>query len=117
MSLNTPGSNYKDVVMQNAAVATGAGTALECKTVSNGASLAATLQIKGITTATVTFQATIDGTNWVSVLFENLTSGTTGTSATADGLYRATVLGFNQVRANITSNTTGTITITGVATA
>ena len=103
--------------MQNAAVATGAGTAIVCTQADLGAYLSVTLQIQGITTATVTFQATIDGTNWVAVLFTNLNDDTTSTSATADGLYRATVLGFNQVRANLTAWTTGTITITGVATA
>ena len=117
--MNVPGSQYQHVVMQSAVAAptTAAGTAIVCTQADLGAYLSVTLQIVGITTATVTFQATIDGTNWVAILFENLNSGTTGTSATADGLYRATVLGLKYVRANITSWTTGTITITGVLTA
>jgi len=109
-----PGSAYKSVVMQNAAVATGAGTAIEVTDVDGGAFLSLTLQVVGITTATVTFQGTIDGTNWTSIEFSSLADSTAlATTATADGIYRATVLGLWKVRANITSWTTGTITITG----
>ena len=115
--MNVPGSQYQYVVMQSAAVATGNGTAITCFQADLGAYLSVTLQIQGITSATITFEATIDGTNWVAVLFENLNSGNTGTSATADGLYRGTVLGFYQVRARISAWATGTITVTGVATA
>lgn len=112
--MNVPGGEYHRVTMQDAAVATGAGTALDVSLVPGGAFTVAAFQIVGITTATITFQATIDGTNWVAVQAENLANGTSATTATADGIYRLTTLGLAQVRANITSWTTGTIYVYGV---
>lgn len=115
--MNVPGGQYKKVAMQSAATATGAGTSINTVDASSGALTVLTAQIVGITTATVTWQGTIDGTNWVAIQFTNLNDGTAATTATADGLYRATVLGLMQVRANITAYTSGTITVTGVAVA
>lgn len=112
-----PGGEYKRVIMQSAAVATGNGTAVECTEISGGAYTVLTIQITGITTATFTFEATIDGTNWVAIQFTNLNSESAATTATADGIYRATVLGLVQVRARISSWTSGTITATGVLSA
>ena len=115
--MNVPGSAYQYVIMQNAAVATGAGTPIPITDVDIGAYLSLTVQIAGITSATVTFQGSIDGTNWVAIQFENMNTGDSSTTATVDGLYRGTVLGLMQARANITVYATGTITITGIATA
>jgi hypothetical protein len=80
----------------------------------NGAWDSIAVQITGITTATVTFQATIDGTNWVAIgLVDSADWTSIATTATADGIY---VLhypkGFTKFRANITSNTAGTIYVT-----
>lgn len=112
--MNIPGGQYSVLTMQSAAVATGNGTSMVTTGLDHGSLTAATFQIVGITTATVTFEATIDGTNWVAFRVTNLNSGTDATTATADGLYRATVIGLISVRARISAYTSGTITITGV---
>ena len=107
-------SCYKTAVFQNGATATGNGTAHEARMVNDGQYYDCTFQVTGITTATITWEATIDGTNWVSILATNLTSGTAAATATANGLYRATVQGLAQVRARISAYTSGTIVVTGV---
>lgn len=108
-------NRYNLVVMQAAAVATGNGTVMPCISNGDGGMTTLTVQVVGITTATITFEATVDGTNYVAIQFTNLTSGTAATTATADGIYRATVLGLLDVRARVSAWTSGTITVTGVA--
>jgi hypothetical protein len=100
-------SEYK---MQDGATATGNGTAW---TTDTGGFNTLAMQVEGITTATITFEATVDGSNWVAVQATNLTSGTAATTATADGLYRLDVSGLYQVRARISAYTSGTINVTG----
>lgn len=107
-------SCHKLHIFQSAAAATANGTAADCTPVSDGPYYSATVQIVGITTATVTWEGTVDGTNWVAVRATNLNAGTDATTATADGIYRLTVLGFKQVRARISAYTSGTITVTGM---
>jgi len=111
-----PGGQYKVVVMQSAAVATGDGTAADCTNI-NGAYTALTMQVTGITTATITFEATIDGTNWVAVNATNLNTNAVATTATGNGLFRVTVLGLMSVRARISAWTSGATTVTGVVSA
>ena len=108
-------NRYSLVVMQAAAVATGNGAVMPCTSGSDGGLATLTCQVQGITIATITFEATVDGTNYVAIQFTNLTSGTAATTATADGIYRATVLGLLDVRARVSAWTSGTITVTGVA--
>ena len=113
--MNVPGGQYKVVPMQSAAVATGNGTAITVTNATDGAYSVLVCQVKGITTATVTFEGTVDGTNWVAIGFTSLADGSTvATTATADGLYRCTVLGLLQVRARISAWTTGAVTVTGL---
>jgi hypothetical protein len=100
--------------MQDAAVATGNGTVIDTTAISDGALTVLAMQITGITTATITFEATIDGTNWVAVQATNLNDGSEASTATADGIYRLTCLGLRQVRARISAWTSGTIYVTGV---
>lgn len=99
-----------ETVMQSGAVATGNGT-----TFSAGGHGYNTLgmQVVGITTATITFEATIDGTNWVSLLATNVASGAAAATATADGIYRADIASLHQVRARISAWTSGAITVKG----
>lgn len=113
--MNVPGGVAERIIMQDGATATGVGTAIDCNSTETGAKTVVGMQVTGITTATITFQGTIDGTNWEAVQVTNLNDGSEGTTATADGLYRLTCIGLTQVRANITAWTTGTITVTGVA--
>ncbi len=111
----SPG-DFKQAVMQSAAVATGNGTTMAVQD-GNGIFKIAAIQIVGITTATITFEVTIDGTNWVAIKFIGVTSGTAATTATADGIYVADVTGMAQLRARISAWTSGAITVTGVLSA
>lgn len=82
----------------SAVVATGAGTAFK-----QVGSLI-TVQVRGITTATVAIEVTVDGTNFVA----------SGLSFTADGI--GSVNGyFTAYRANVTAWTSGAITVTAIA--
>ena len=87
-SLTTP------VTVLNAVGATGASTAVQVDT-----GQPAFLQVSGITTATVAFQGSLDGTTYATI----------GTALTADGII--TVANAPKyLRANVTAWTSGTIT-------
>ena len=101
-----------DHVFQSAAVATGNGTALDA----GGLGLVG-VQVEGITTATVTFEGTIDGSTWYAVRVLNVTSGAYATTATADALVQVPVAGLDQLRARVSAWTSGTINVTGLAVA
>jgi hypothetical protein len=98
---------------QSAAGATGNGTALD---VSKYNSLSVQLVISN--TATVTFEGTVDNSNWVSLACTSIasTSATLVTSATASGLYQCNTAGLSSVRMRISAWTSGTVTVTGVLT-
>lgn len=109
-----PGAAYSVTLMQNAATGTGNGTAVSPVSTNNGSYAWLTCQVNGITTATITWEATVDGTNWVAFGMTDTADGSTvATTATADGLYRGIVAGYTSVRARISAHTTGTITVTG----
>lgn len=95
--------------LQDAAVATGVGKRLNI----SGAEMVA-FQVLITTTATVTFQTSIDGTNWVSLLVTNVTTGEGVTSTTASGVFHTDVPGLLYVRANITAWTAGAVTVYAV---
>ena len=87
-SLSTP------ITLLSAVGATGASPAVQID-----AGLPAFLQVSGITTATVAFQGSLDGTNWSTI----------GTALTANGI----VIIANApkyLRANVTAWTSGSIT-------
>ena len=96
------------VLMQDSAVATGNGTELTVA----GHSVAV-LQASGTFEATITFEAAVDGGNWIAVQATNLTSGTAATTATAAGLYRITVAGLRVLRARISEYTSGSVIVVG----
>ena len=102
-------------VMQLAIGATGNGTAFTCSEFSEGIMATMVMQVKGITSATITFEATIDGTNWVAVQATPLTTGTAATTTAADGLFRLDCRGLVSVRARISAWVSGTITVTAVS--
>lgn len=112
-----PGSFYKTVPLQSSAVATGNGTEIVITGNTDGGLLGMGLQITGITTATVTFEATVDGTNWVAIQAENKTDASKATTATANGIYYVVVHGVLKFRARISAYTSGAITITALAAA
>lgn len=100
-----------DAIMQSAAAATGNGTALEV----SGCGAAA-LQVSGTFVGTVTFEGTVDGSNWVSVQVQNVADGTVSTTATAAGVFLANIAGLAQMRARVSTYTSGAITVRGMAT-
>jgi hypothetical protein len=82
------------ITLLSAVVATGASKAVQID-----AGLPAFLQVSGITSATVAFQGSLDGTNWATI----------GTALTADGI--VTIANAPKyLRANCTVYVTGTIT-------
>ena len=82
------------VTLLSAVVATGASNAVQAD-----AGQPAFLQVTGITTATVAFQGSLDGTTFATI----------GTALTADGI--VTIANAPKyLRANCTAYTTGTIT-------
>jgi len=93
---------------QAAVVATASGTAM-----SVGGLPAVAVQITGITSATITFEGTLDGTNWVAVQASNLGDGTVGTTASANGLYLIPTTGLDELRCRISTYVSGTITTIG----
>lgn len=112
MSL-VPGGYYKSQLMQSAAGATGNGTPIECIDSSSGAFTMLGMQITGISGDTITFEATIDGTNWVAIRVENVADQAQATTATADGLYRVVCATWLKVRARVSTYDAGTIYVTG----
>jgi len=96
--------------LQAAAVANGNGT------VADVAGLTwLGIQIVGITTATINFETSLDGSTWVALPVTSLiVAGTVVTSATADGAFRVNVGGLSLVRARISGWSAGTITVTAV---
>lgn len=110
-------SCYKDQVLQNGVAGTAVGETLELMTPEEDYD-ELVVHVRGITTATVTFQANIDGTNWFDVAMHNLSSTdltSAVTTATADGAFCLDASGLLQFRANITAHTTGTIYVTAMA--
>jgi hypothetical protein len=100
-------------VFQDAAAATGNGTALA---VAGWSTIG--LQVVITDTATVTFEATTDDSNWVSAVCTSIasTSGALVSSTTASGLFKCNIAGMSQFRARITAYTGGTVTAKGLLT-
>lgn len=103
----------KYVFCHNAASATANGTALDVTEAQDLAFDVAAFQLSGTYSATVTFEGTVDGSNWVSVPFVNGASGVVATTATANGVYRGFVAGFTQIRARLTWTSGTSITVVG----
>lgn len=114
MSKWVTGGVFEVVTMQSAAEATGNGTVADTVDFSNGAYMVLDMHVEGISGDTITFEGTIDGTNYIAVQCENLNDGNSATTATADGIYRFVIGGVRKVRARISTYSAGTITVTGV---
>ena len=87
-------SNSNAITLLSAVTATGASKAVQCD-----AGNPAFLQVNGITSATVVFQGSLDGTNWATI----------GTALTANGII-TTANSPKYLRANCTVYVSGTIT-------
>lgn len=93
--------------LQTSAAAVGVGTAVD---VSNLDFVA--LNVRGITTAVIVFQASIDGTNYDNVYALTMGTWTLSTTTIANGNFLIAVAGYKYLRANITSYGSGSITVT-----
>lgn len=95
-----------NVTLQDEATATGNGTALDC-----GGLAAVGLSVEGITTATVTIEGSVDGTNYYAVRAYNPADGAVATTVAADGIRIVPVAGLDKLRARISAYTAGTIIV------
>ena len=93
-------------VLHSLATATANGEVLNTRAFTD-----VTFQISGTFVATVTFEGTLDGSNWIAFRATNLNSGTAATTAAAAGLYTATIGGLTSVRAGISLYTSGSVTV------
>ena len=102
------------MTMQDAATATGNGTALVVgvSAANPGANLGAVgVQIVGTFSATITFEATTDGTNWTSIMATELADDSRATTATAAGHYTILYGSAVRIRARISSYSSGSVTV------
>lgn len=97
-----------DVTLQNAVSTNGNGTV-----VPTGGLPGVGLQIVGTFSATVNFEATIDGSNWVAIPAINLATLALSTTATAAGLFYVPLAGVDQLRARVSGYASGSLTVTG----
>jgi hypothetical protein len=100
--------NSADVTMQNAATATGNGTVLT--TTGYGT---AVVQVTGTFVGTITFEGSVDGTNYHAISATQMGTTTIATTATTTGIYRTSVSGLTNIRARVSAYTSGSITAVG----
>lgn len=98
--------------LQNAAAANGNGSLLQ----NISAYGAANIQITGTFSATVNFEITLNGTNYVAAQATNLSSGAAVTTATAPGIFLVYAPGSLYFRARVSSYVSGAVTVTARAT-
>jgi putative flippase GtrA len=70
------------------------------------------IQLTGTWAGTVTFEATVDGSTWVTVAAVPAAGGASVTSATANGVWTVENKGFSGVRARFSTATSGTVVAT-----
>lgn len=106
--------DFNEVVMQDAAAATGDGTALDMRS-----KRYATIQVKGTFMATITWKASCDdGTTYADIQAVPLAdTATPATTATAAGIYRIGPIMCDKILADITAYTSGNVTALGRASA
>jgi hypothetical protein len=73
---------------------------------------AVAVQIAGTLSATIAFEATVDGTNWVAFNMTPSNSGTAASSASAAGAWSALTLGYAGIRARCSAYTSGSPVVT-----
>ena len=97
--------------MQTAATATGNGASLNVSQAS-----VAVLTTSGTFVGTVTYEATVDNSNWKTLTCYTIGSTTGVTTATAGAAVRCNVAGWAAVRGRISAYTSGSITVSGQST-
>lgn len=94
--------------LQNAAAATGNGTPLN--TMDKRGYLS--VLVSGTFVGTVTFEGTVDGTNWFAVGLKTWADGAAVTTATAAGQFKLPLdLLISKFRARVSAYTSGAITV------
>ena len=73
-----------------------------------------TFQVSGTFSATLQFEGTADGTNWVAVMAVNLADGSSATSTAAAGQFSLNNSGLTAVRVRASAYASGTATVTAV---
>lgn len=73
---------------------------------------AVAVQITGTLSATITFEATVDGTNWVAFNMVPAASATAASTATAVGAWSANTGGYAGIRARCSAYTSGSPVVT-----
>lgn len=94
---------------QNAATATGNGTALRVR----GADLVVVDVIISGTATVVAEGKVADSGTWRTLRLKALVDGTYAASATASGHFGIDVRGMDEVRVRVSAFTSGTVTVTG----
>ncbi len=69
----------------------------------------AVLDLRGTFTATVSFEATVDGTNYFAITGINQATQVQAISTTAAGVFFCSVTGFRRIRARVSAYTSGTV--------
>lgn len=72
------------------------------------------VQVEGVTEATITFEATTDGTNYDAIQAVNTSDGAAATTTTADGQFWVAVGGKENLRCRISGYSIGTIDVVGL---
>lgn len=101
-------TNADFVTLLDGVEETGAGDPLAVDGLIGGATV---FELVLTDTATVTWQAAIDGRNWYSIQAERLDTGDFAATAAASGLYRVEGTGIGALRPNVTAYTSGTVTV------
>ncbi len=107
-------NNVGNVDIVSLPVATSAGTitALEgTVSITSSGAAAVAFQLTGTWTATVTFEGTVNGTDWVVADFWPGSGGSPQTTTTGNGVFLAATGGFQTVRARASAFTSGTISV------
>lgn len=73
------------------------------------------VDIRGTFTATLQFEATVDGENWFSINLASITSFGQSSSVTTAGAWWGTVAAYQKVRVRCSAYTSGTISVVGRA--
>lgn len=71
----------------------------------------AAIQITGTWTGTITFEVSVDGTNYTAALFTPPNSTTAVSTATANGQWSGSVVGFKKLRARFSTASSGTAVV------
>lgn len=92
--------------LQNAAEATGNGTAFDVDGYGVGR-----LVVSGTFSATIVPEGSIDGTNYFAIPVVDISTGVSALSITAKGNYLVNCQGLSNIRARISGYTSGTVTV------